>query len=301
MLKLFTILLALLISTTAFGQTTKKAEDWQTFSPTSDEFSVETPVKLELLSSKERRSRHFFGTISGVYLYVFSDPLQSKAYYSMVREILPKLGHSGNGLPVDGSGANAISFKDVFGYWHNLTTLRTPTRVYVAQTVALDENSELASRFIRSFGRGERPLFTSEQPDPDPKPEVSPIALSTSKGETTAQRSGTVYGSGSGSGTGSGSPAAAAPDQTSALRILSKPSPGYTDLARIYNVQGTVIVRAMFLSSGKIGSVTTVTQLPFGLTSQAVEAARRLTFVPAYRDGVAVNVSKQIEYSFSLF
>jgi TonB family protein len=87
----------------------------------------------------------------------------------------------------------------------------------------------------------------------------------------------------------------------SGLRILSKPRPGYTHDAREGNVEGTVLLRVTFLASGQIGAVQTIKGLPDGLTEEAVAAARRITFEPAKRDGVPMSVTKNVEYSFSIY
>ncbi len=85
------------------------------------------------------------------------------------------------------------------------------------------------------------------------------------------------------------------------LRIYHKPKPGYTDEARLGNVEGTVVLRVEFQASGQIGSVEAVTTLPDGLTEQAIAAARRIEFDPAERDGIPVTIVKQVEYSFSIY
>ena len=88
---------------------------------------------------------------------------------------------------------------------------------------------------------------------------------------------------------------------TQEMKIISKPRPGYTDAARQANTQGTVILSVTFLASGQVGSISTVKGLPNGLTEQAFAAARRITFEPAKKDGVAQSVTKQIEYPFSIY
>jgi TonB family protein len=112
--------------------------------------------------------------------------------------------------------------------------------------------------------------------------------------------------SGVGSGQGGGSGEAnfstpAKPVKTEPLRILSKPRANYTNAARINEVEGTIRVRITFLSTGEIGSVTPVSGLPYGLTEEAIAAARRIKFQPATRDGLSVSVTKIVEYSFSMF
>jgi len=41
--------------------------------------------------------------------------------------------------------------------------------------------------------------------------------------------------------------------------------------------------------------------LPFGLTEQAIAAARQIKFVPAVKDGRPVSVFMQLEYNFNLY
>ena len=113
-------------------------------------------------------------------------------------------------------------------------------------------------------------------------------------------------GNGNGNGTGDGSgigspPPPKKPGVTTGLNILSKPRPGYTDSARQANIQGTVILRVTFLGSGQIGSISPVKGLPNGLTEQAIAAARRINFEPKKVDGVGQTVTRQIEYTFSIY
>ncbi|MBA2378163.1 MAG: energy transducer TonB [Blastocatellia bacterium] len=132
-------------------------------------------------------------------------------------------------------------------------------------------------------------------------------------GTGTGMGSGTGSGSGSGTGTGDGSgrgsgtggappPAPVRPPRvTTDLRIISKPRAQYTDTARQNQVQGTVRLRVTFLPTGQIGSISTVSGLPGGLTEQAIAAARQLRFEPRKVDGVAVAVVRQVEYNFTLY
>lgn len=85
------------------------------------------------------------------------------------------------------------------------------------------------------------------------------------------------------------------------LKILSKPTPQYTDEARKNNVTGTIKLRVTFLASGAIGDISAENTLPDGLTENAIEAARGIKFKPATRNGEPLTVTKLVEYSFSSF
>jgi outer membrane biosynthesis protein TonB len=55
------------------------------------------------------------------------------------------------------------------------------------------------------------------------------------------------------------------------------------------------------MANGQIGSISPVKGLPNGLTEQAIAAARRISFEPAKNNGIGQTVTKQIEYSFSIY
>ena len=131
----------------------------------------------------------------------------------------------------------------------------------------------------------------------------------TGAGSGTGSGSGGGLGSGNGNGTGTGGssgddgppPPVVPRGVTSALKINSKPRPGYTDAARTNNIQGTVILSVTFLASGGVGSVSVVKGLPNGLSEQAISAAKRISFEPQKVNGVGQSVTKRIEYSFSIY
>jgi TonB family protein len=83
-------------------------------------------------------------------------------------------------------------------------------------------------------------------------------------------------------------------------RLLTKPEPTYTEDARDKKVEGTVILRAVLAKTGRVERIRVDQGLPYGLTVQAIEAARKIAFVPAMKDGKAVSMWIQLEYYFSL-
>ncbi|MBD0324918.1 MAG: TonB family protein [Pyrinomonadaceae bacterium] len=88
---------------------------------------------------------------------------------------------------------------------------------------------------------------------------------------------------------------------TQKARILSRPEPQYTEEARKNQVSGTVVLRAVFSSSGQVTGIRAVSGLPYGLTEKAIAAARQIRFQPAMKDGRPVSQYIQIEYNFNLY
>jgi TonB family protein len=84
-------------------------------------------------------------------------------------------------------------------------------------------------------------------------------------------------------------------------RLLLKPEPQYTEEARRNQIEGTVVLRVVFASSGEVVQIRAVRQLPFGLTERAIAAARQIRFAPAIKSGHPVSVYMQLEYNFNLY
>ena len=75
-------------------------------------------------------------------------------------------------------------------------------------------------------------------------------------------------------------------------------SPGLTPEALAHGVRGRVVVSAVLCRTGKITDVQVIEGLPFGMTERVVEAARRIEFEPAMKDGRPVSEVIRIEYEF---
>lgn len=62
-----------------------------------------------------------------------------------------------------------------------------------------------------------------------------------------------------------------------------------------------MVLRAVFAADGTVKYIIIVSDLPDGLTQQAVAAAQRIKFVPATVDGRPVSMYFQLEYNFNLY
>ena len=85
------------------------------------------------------------------------------------------------------------------------------------------------------------------------------------------------------------------------VRLIKKPEPTYSEKARGKQVTGTVILKCIFVADGTVANIIVVAGLPYGLTEKAIEAARKIRFVPATKDGKNVSMWMQLEYNFNLY
>ena len=84
-------------------------------------------------------------------------------------------------------------------------------------------------------------------------------------------------------------------------RILSKPEPVYTEEARKNQITGTVVLSALFSETGEVTDIQVIRGLSHGLNERAIDAAKRITFVPAESDGKKVSFRMTLEYNFNLY
>ncbi len=88
---------------------------------------------------------------------------------------------------------------------------------------------------------------------------------------------------------------------TTKARVLHKPEPTYTEEARRHQITGTVILRAVFGSNGKVFGLRVIAGLPNGLTGRAISAALQIRFIPAMKDGQPVSMWMELQYNFNLY
>ena len=88
---------------------------------------------------------------------------------------------------------------------------------------------------------------------------------------------------------------------TAKARVLEKGEPTYSESARKFGVQGTVILRAVFAKNGEVTNIHVTKKLPHGLTERAISAARAIRFTPAMKDGQPVSMWMELQYIFNLY
>src|SRR5258706_5611955 len=66
--------------------------------------------------------------------------------------------------------------------------------------------------------------------------------------------------------------------------VKSKPQPEYTAAAKMHQIEGTVVLRCVFTSTGEVAHFFVMSGLPYGLTETSIAAAKKLKFKPAIKD-----------------
>jgi TonB family protein len=66
-------------------------------------------------------------------------------------------------------------------------------------------------------------------------------------------------------------------------------------------ISDVVVLKVVFLATGKIGEISVVKGLPDERTDQAISAARKITFKPSVRNGVPYDATRNVEYTFNKF
>jgi len=84
------------------------------------------------------------------------------------------------------------------------------------------------------------------------------------------------------------------------VEIVFKPKPVYTDEARKLNLEGEVQLEVMFGANGELHVNRVVRGLGHGLDEAAVNAANKIKFKPAQRNGSAVSSTAIVHVMFQL-
>lgn len=88
--------------------------------------------------------------------------------------------------------------------------------------------------------------------------------------------------------------------EATAPKLLNHVPPEFTEEARTYRVQGSVVLGITIGTDGVAHTVNVVSPLGFGLDQTAMDAVKRWRFSPATRDGKAVEHHATVEVNFRL-
>ena len=295
-LKLFVPLLLCLFSLMAFAQGDVASKtDWKIFQPKGEEYSLETPTAFELVSYDEQESsQEFLAELNGRFFFVSSESINSKLPDINIENFLTIAAAKPINAKISGLNAKTYFFKFSDNYFHKFLAVVTKNRKYFFHTASEIQNDEMVDKFFKSIKLDRKLIGDNALIKEKAKSEQG-------IGTSGSNDSGNYGVNSPGSGSGNGIAPTTTDANNSPLRILSKPRANYTDFARSFSIQGRVTLKVVFLSTGEIGNIEPVKRLPFGLTENAVQAARKMRFEPMKKDGSPANIIKQVQYSFTIY
>ncbi len=182
---------------------------------------------------------------------------------------------------------------EIGGKWRLVSIERNPDRFFVLEKLQRFDSGGVVRERKLSAGIDPRDVIetiivreeTPEQNQPSPKAaEVQPVTATAEPSpdkpiEPTASESN---------------------QRRQNLRLLHIYLPEYTSKAREKKIEGELIVRALFQRDGRIKKVKVERGLGHGLDERAIEAVKRLGFLPAEIDGQSVDSTAQIVFGFKL-
>ena len=280
-------------------------ENWQTLTPAGEEFSTEAPVEMTLSTPHPKMDigRTYFGDLNDTYFRIFSEKRSEADSIEKGLEFIRGFEKKGSGVTFGRIKAEKFDFEDNEKFFHRVIYLETSSRAYLFHTISENRDDNAAKRFLRNLQIAGRPI-SGAGADYDETPQA---ALKETAGTAASNRTGSGPEFGIGpvnrgttlSGTRPSTIASAGDTQN--IKILSKPRASYTDFARTYHISGTITMRITLLASGEIGEVTPVNRLPFGMTGQAIAAAKAITFEPAQKNGVPFTKMITVQYGFTIY
>jgi hypothetical protein len=279
-----------------FAAAQNEEENWQTYSPDNEEFSVEIPTSADAVisifdKSKKIYSCSHFAYINGNYFFIFSKNEEEDLEPEIVKDFASDFMPVNTNVKIDKLSGKQLKFADDEGYFHQILFIKSKHRAYIFHAVSRKDNDSSIPRFFNSLK-----FFENKQDE---------IIVRQSNSESNSKTDTTNI-IGLNPGRGKSGNDTQIPAQISKplpnnpipnpFKILKQPRAKYTNIARKYNIQGVVRLRLTFLANGTIGDVGVVNKLPFGLTNSAINAAKTIEFVPG-----TANISKTVEYRFTLY
>jgi TonB family protein len=82
------------------------------------------------------------------------------------------------------------------------------------------------------------------------------------------------------------------------FKIINQPQAVYTENAATANISGVIHLLVEFAGNGKTEHILVIKSLGYGLDENAIQAAKKIIFAPASKDGKPVSTVKILEYSF---
>ena len=278
----------LLLATGVQAQTTKAPDpaSWKRYTVKNEEFSVTLPTLPAMVSNKEfsaqlkkeRRHRLISTTADGVTYWIdaYENPNRQQSLQQFIAEAAPVYGvivSPGRDLEISSFSGQEYLYKDD-GPPGLQQFFATEERLYRFSVRGATADHPGVKQFFSSItlGKNQQGIQITDGIG-------EPLEMAIGPGEQ-------VY---------------ASREVDKKAKMKAYPHPDYTDAAKSAGTRGTVILRVVFRSDGRVTNIQPIQGLPNGLTEKAIEAAKKIKFIPATKDGKFVSMHMQLEYHFNLY
>jgi hypothetical protein len=298
---LFFVCFAVILFTNTISQA--QTNDWVRVSSDDGEFSIEVPAKYNFFYDKvgvfTSKDRNNYKLQNMYLLNAFADgALLSFERYESKKGGLDALyqqeewSAKSQNIEFSEIKTNGTITRQTITKTDKSYCLRyyfnSKSHIYVLTVASKDSANPTIKRFLDSL------VF---KPDSKEKPDTNSILFSNLK-VTPVIISQTVSDE---KDTKTPSPNLADSQGKESLIVIKKPTAGYTDSARMKQIQGAIQVRAAFNENGFTPKMEVIKSLPEGLLRQALFAILRIKFLPQIKDGKPESVTKIVEYRFSIY
>ena len=301
-----------LIPVRVYSQNASTSIKWETIESKDDGFSITVPESFQYSRSRldgkgyEGRGEYLS---DGLYLYVFVDPINVRRQSDIALNFVAAHRQVGFVEHIGGQTITRYEFEGGDGYFHSIIFSKTDTTSFAFHAVSREAQDPSATRFIRSIrfspANNEELKAEPEEQKADSGNKESELKLEM-RPDPAIPSSGSGSGSGYGSGAGNGSRSGTFPTnlpqiEKTPLKVVYKQKAKYTDWARFYNISGNVTLRVTFNSDNTIGSIVKIRSLPFGLTEQAIIAARGMRFEAEKVNGTPRTTTRPVSFQFNIY
>jgi len=264
--------------------------DWERFRAVKEGFSAQFPDwpavvnRGQYRAAPVRAARNYAAYHEGTVYFViaFENPNHEKSldYFLDTQLRVNELRNSdiSSGVEISNGGSKGMQysvrkydFRKSFSVPGIVRLYETKNRVLAAVAIGKDETDSSVKKFLDS-------LEISDKPNGKDIGDGATYSDSAVSGDEPAQTS----------------------QLSRRVLIMIKPEPQYTDDARRRKLSGSVILKAVLAASGRVNNIQVVSGIP-DLAQSAIEAAHKIYFIPAVKDGRFISTTVQLEYSFNIY
>lgn len=187
-------------------------------------------------------------------------------------ELLAPNETSENGRRVLTYQFNRYDFRKTFSYPGTLKLVDDKDRTFALLVIGKDQADSSVAQFLQSLEVGDKPAGID-------------IGSGGSNASDVKESADTIVSSSA---------------ATVKAMIIAKPEPRYPEAARRKQLRGSVSLKLVLSASGKITNIEPVSGLP-DFYGTSIDAAGKISFIPAMKDGRFVSTQVEVVYNFNIY